>query len=48
MDQGIAVIPDDSPAATRLPILGLKAIPGNELKFVIDGKRQQVSIVKRG
>ncbi len=26
MDQGIAVIPDDSPAATRVPVLGLRAI----------------------
>jgi hypothetical protein len=47
MDQGIAVIPDDSPAATRLPILGLKAILGNGLKLVVDGKRGQVSMVKR-
>jgi hypothetical protein len=48
MDQGIAVVPDDSPAATRLPILGLKAIVHNELRLVIDGRRREVSVNKLG
>lgn len=44
MDQGIAVVPDDSPAATRLPLLGLRAFLVNELELTVHGKRRQVSI----
>jgi hypothetical protein len=48
MDQGIAVIPDESPVAPRLPILGLKAIVHNDLKLVIDGKRREVTLKTAG
>jgi hypothetical protein len=46
MDGGIAVIPDDLPICPRLPPLGIKAIIGNELRLVIDGKRRQVTLKK--
>lgn len=31
MDGGISVVADDSPAATRLPVLGLRALTRNEV-----------------
>lgn len=40
MEQGITVMPD----SPRLPLLGLKAIIGNELRLVIDGKRREVTL----
>jgi hypothetical protein len=44
MDQGISVVPDDSPLAPRLPLLGLRAIIHNGLKLTIDGERAEVSL----
>jgi hypothetical protein len=44
VEKGIAVIPDDSPAAPRLPLLGLKVILDNDLKLTIDGKRKEVTL----
>ena len=41
---GIAVIPDDLPIAPRLPLLGIKAIIGNELRMILDGKRREVTL----
>jgi hypothetical protein len=48
MDQGISVVPNDSPIAPRLPLLGLKAIVHNNLKLVIDGKRREVTLKTPG
>jgi hypothetical protein len=46
VDGGIAVIPDDLPIAPRLPLLGIKAILGNGLRLMIDGKRRHVTLKK--
>jgi hypothetical protein len=48
MDQGISVVPDDSPLAPRLPLLGLRAILHNGLKLIVDGERGEVSLRKGG
>ncbi|MBI3461470.1 MAG: hypothetical protein HY000_00185 [Planctomycetes bacterium] len=47
LPEGIAVFPEGHPAATRLPLLGLRALVRNRLKTVIDGKNMQVSISRR-
>jgi hypothetical protein len=44
LPEGIAVYPSDESNYPRLPLLGLRAIIKNELKVVIDGKRQHVSL----
>jgi hypothetical protein len=48
MDQGISIVPDDSGAAPRLPLLGLRAIVNNELILTIDGKRRQLTLKTAG
>ena len=47
MDGGIAVIPDDLPIAPRLPLLGIKAIIGNKLRMILDGRRKNVTLKPR-
>jgi hypothetical protein len=42
--EGIAVFPKDHPGATRLPLIGLRALVRNGLRVVVDGARRQVSI----
>jgi hypothetical protein len=44
MDQGIGVVPDDSPLAPRLPLMGLRGIIRNDLRLTIDGKRGEVTL----
>ena len=44
LDRGITVIPNDSPAAPRLPLLGLKGLLDNDLVLIIDGKRKEVTL----
>ena len=48
MDQGISVMPDDSPAATRLPVLGLRALIRNDLTLIINGKGRHVTLKTAG
>lgn len=44
MDQGVSIIPDDSKAAPRLPLLGMRTIVNNDLRLIIDGKRRTVTL----
>ena len=44
LEKGVTVIPDDSPAAPRLPLLGLKAMLDNNLRLMIDGRRKEVTL----
>jgi hypothetical protein len=44
LDAGIAVYPSDKSNYPRLPLLGLRAILDNDLKLVLDGKRNHVSL----
>jgi hypothetical protein len=44
MDRGITVVPDGTPGAPRLPLLGLRAISRNRLTLTIDGGRRRVSL----
>jgi len=44
LESGVAVIADESPAAPRLPLFGLKGILDNNLKLIIDGKRNDVTL----
>jgi hypothetical protein len=44
LEGGIAVIADDSPAAPRLPLFGLRAVLDNDLKLMIDGSRKEVTL----
>jgi hypothetical protein len=48
LDQGITVVPEGSPASTRLPVLGLRALAVNRVRIVIDGARGYVSLSKPG
>ncbi len=48
MDQGISVLPDDSAAAPRLPLLGIRTIMANKLTLVIDGKQKAVTLRTAG
>lgn len=48
MDQGISIIPDESGAAPRLPLLGLRAVVDNGLNLAIDGKRRRVTLKTAG
>jgi hypothetical protein len=41
---GIAVYPDDSPDAPRLPLLGLRALEENRLHLRVDAERRLVSL----
>jgi len=43
-EEGIAIYPDDGSNYPRLPLLGLGAIVKNNLKLVIDGNREHVSL----
>ena len=43
-DEGITVIPDETPGAPRLPLLGLRPISRGRLKLVIDGDRREVTL----
>jgi hypothetical protein len=40
----IAIYPEDGSSYPRLPLLGLRGIIKNNLKLVIDGKRNHVSL----
>jgi hypothetical protein len=44
VDQGITVIPDLTPGAPRLPLLGIRPISRGGLKLVIDGMRREVTL----
>ena len=44
VEEGIAIYPSDGSDYPRLPVLGLRAIFKNNLKLVIDGKREHVSL----
>jgi hypothetical protein len=44
VDEGITVMPDDSPGAPRLPLLGIRSISRSGLTLVIDGKRREVTL----
>jgi hypothetical protein len=37
MPQGISVIDDHSPAAPRVPLLGLRTLISNKLRLIVDG-----------
>lgn len=47
-DEGITVMPDGTPGAPRLPLLGLHPISRGGLKLVIDGKRREVTLRTQG
>jgi hypothetical protein len=44
VDEGITVMPEETPGAPRLPLLGLRPISRGGLKLVIDGKRREVTL----
>ena len=44
LPEGIAVFPHDHPGATRLPLVGLRALVRGGLRVVIDGRARQASI----
>jgi hypothetical protein len=44
LNEGIAIYPEDGSSYPRLPLLGLRGIIKNNLKLVIDGKRNHVSL----
>lgn len=48
VDEGITVMPDDSPGASRLPLLGIRPLSRSGLKLVIDGKRREVTLHSPG
>jgi hypothetical protein len=48
MAEGIAVFPKDLPNPARLPILGLRALVDNNLMFILDGKRREVTLKTPG
>lgn len=48
MDQGISIIPDESGAAPRFPLLGLRSIVNNDLNLTIDGKRRRATLKAKG
>ena len=41
---GIAVYPDNHPAAPRLPLLGLRVLVRNGVRVLIDGNRVELSV----
>ena len=44
VDEGITVMPDDTPGVPRLPLLGIRPISRSGLKLVIDGTRREVTL----
>jgi hypothetical protein len=44
VDEGITVMPDETPGAPRLPLLGLRPISRGGLKLIIDGNRREVTL----
>lgn len=46
MPQGISVIDDKSPAAPRVPLIGVRSLIANKLKLILDGERQTVTLKK--
>lgn len=48
MDEGITVVPEGTPGAPRLPLLGLRAITQNGLTLIIDGGRREVTLKTAG
>jgi hypothetical protein len=44
VDEGITVMPDETPGAPRLPLLGIRPISRSRLKLVIDGNRREVAL----
>ncbi len=48
MDRGITVVPEGTPGAPRLPLLGLRAISRNRLRLTIDGASRRVSLGTEG
>ena len=48
VDEGITVVPDGTPGAPRLPLLGLRPISQGGLKLVIDGNRREVTLSTPG
>lgn len=44
VDEGITVMPDETPSAPLLPLLGIRPISRSGLKLVIDGKRREVTL----
>ncbi len=47
MPHGISVFDEESLAAPRLPLIGLRAIIASRLKLVIDGDRQEVTMTTK-
>jgi len=48
VDQGITVMPDETPGVPRLPLLGLRPNSRGGLKLVIDCKRLEVTVRTSG
>lgn len=48
LEEGITVIPEGMPGASRLPVLGLRAITKNRLRLLIDGDKRQVTLKTKG
>ena len=44
VDEGITVMPDETPTGPRLPLLGIRPISRSGLKLVIDGRRREVTL----
>jgi hypothetical protein len=44
INRGIAVVPEESSAAPRLPLLGLRALTTSGLRLIINGNRRCVTL----
>jgi hypothetical protein len=44
IEHGITVIPEESPAAPRLPLLGLRALTTSGLRLIVNGKRRHITL----
>ena len=48
MIEGITVVPEGTPGAPRLPLLGLRTITQNGLTLIINGGRREVTLKTAG
>jgi hypothetical protein len=48
VNEGITVIPDETPGVPRLPLLGIRPISRSGLKLIIDGKHREVTMRTTG
>jgi hypothetical protein len=48
IDEGMAVYPEDGSGHPRLPLLGLRSLLDNRLRFMIDGPKREVGLKTAG